>query len=369
MEMLKVVEAQLEALHRLGAKKGEVYGAPVARKLSMLLRPTFTASPGKTLVWADFSNIEARVLPWLAASRGAEAKLAIFREVDRDKTKPDVYIRTAGDLLGVDAQALWAAYVDAANAEHERAYSVRQSHGKVPELSLGFGGGLGALLAMATTYGVYLDERTAADMVVRWREANAWARSFWGKHNRNESTGLWGAACSALESPDTIRTAGRIAFVYDKGYLGGTLFCALPCGRLLTYPSIKWAWREVENKKTGKVEDRFQLVFLRGYGRSALWYGKFAENVTQAAAASVLRRTLKRIEFSDFATWMPVVMHTHDEIVCEVDEALAEDAARTLYGLMVANDTWDEGLPLAAEVSENWFYSKNVKALDMEQAA
>src|SRR5690606_34011195 len=63
-------------------------------------------------------------------------------------------------------------------------------------------------------------------------------------------------------------------YVYDKSYLGGTLFCALPCGRLLTYPSIKWEWREVEDKKTGKLVDRYQLTFMKGYGRSALWYGK-----------------------------------------------------------------------------------------------
>lgn len=356
----KVSAAYLDGFHRLGAKEGKEFGAPPAKKLSMLLRPTFIAPPNKTLLWGDWSNIEARVLPWLAASKGAEDKLNIFRLVDRDPKEPDVYIRTAADMIEQDGYVLWQAYLDG-DAEAE---SLRQSHGKVPELSLGFGGGLGALLAMATNYGVYLDERKAKEMIARWRDKNSWARMFWGAHGREGSYGLWGAANSAIENPDTIFEAGRVAFVFDRDYLKGTLFCALPCGRLLTYPAIKWEWREVEDKKTGKTEDRYQLTFLKGRGRSAAWYGKFAENVTQAVAASVLRRTLKRLDKTMRDT-MPVVMHTHDEVVTEIEEDEVKLLAPVLHDLMVVNDDWDEGLPLAAELAANWYYSKAVKELEL----
>ena len=43
----------------------EFCDTPVARTLSLLIRPTFVASPGKVFVWSDWSQIEARVLPWL----------------------------------------------------------------------------------------------------------------------------------------------------------------------------------------------------------------------------------------------------------------------------------------------------------------
>lgn len=367
---MKITDDVLDAFHRIGAKKGKAYGDAPAKKLSMLLRPAFVARKGCTLVWADFSNIEARVLPWLAATPGAEAKLDIFREVDRDPSKPDVYVRTAGDMLDMDPEVLWAALSDENDPGYEFAKNSRQSHGKVPELSLGFGGGVGALMKMAVNYGVYFEESKAKEVVALWRIKNAWAKSFWGAHGRNGSYGLWGAINSAIENPDTVFPVGRVAYVYDPSYLNGTLFCALPCGRLLTYPHIKWEWREVEDKETKQVKDVYQLTFMKAYGRKAMWHGIAAENITQACAASVLRRTLKRLERAEqgnFVDWSPVVMHTHDEIVMECEEAYWRDAARILRGEMERNDDWDAGLPLACEVSESWYYSKAVKGLKPEE--
>ena len=301
----------------------------------------------------------------------ASLKLDIFRKVDADPNEPDVYVRTAAELLGFDADELWSWIKDKNHARHKEAKDARQSHGKVPELSLGFGGGVGALMKMAVNYGVYLDEAVAARMVASWRDANGWAKSFWGAHGRNGSYGLWGAVNSAMEQPGTIMAAGRVAYVYDPTYLGGSLFCALPCGRLLTYPHIKWGWHEVTNKDTGEKEDRYDLTYMKGYGRKALWYGVFAENITQATAASILRRTLKRLHYENghyaperwLADICPVVMHTHDEAVTEPTEADWKLAARELHHVMERNDEWDEGLPLAAELSQNWYYSKQIEGL------
>lgn len=369
-----ITDAQLDAFHRIGAKPGKEYGDAPMKKLSLLIRPTFIASRGKTLVWGDFSNIEARVLPWLANSRGAEAKLDIFRATDSDPVNnPDVYCRTAADLVEMDAAEFWAIYKDETHDLFGWAKDTRQSHGKVPELSLGFGGGLGALQAMARTYGVYLSDKVATEVIQKWRDSNRWARIFWGVHNRNESFGLWGAINSAIQEPDTIHEAGRVAYVYDNSYLGGTLFCALPCGRLLTYPQIKWEWREVEDKKTGKKEDKYQLTYRKGYGRSAMWYGKAAENVTQAFAASILRDLLKRIEFGrgEFIDLRPdsyeLVMHTHDEALGEADEADTMAAARYLYKEMTWVPPYAEGLPLAAEITTSWYYTKTAKDIKHEK--
>lgn len=361
---MTVSAAFLDRFHALDAVPGKYAGSPPSKKLSMLLRPAFVAAPQRTLVWGDWSAIEARVLPWLASSPGGDAVLDVFRTNDADPKLPDIYIMTAAALLGRDAVELWQEYL----AEEKSAKDARQAYGKVPTLSLGFGGGLGALTAMATNYGVYLDTATALRVVEDWRATNAWAKAFWGKHGREGSYGLWGAANSAIENPDTPYVAGRVAYVYDRSYLGGTLFCALPCGRLLTYPGIKWEWREVEDKKTKKLVDRYQLTFLKGYGRKAAWYGVFAENSTQATAASVLRRTLKRLDkgwhqnddrswrrYSDF---IPVVMHTHDEIVTEPFEGYEKEARAALLGVMEKNDEWDEGLPLKAEISSFWAYTK-----------
>lgn len=366
----------LDDFHALDADPAKKFaGSPPSKKLSMLLRPAFIAEPGKTLVWGDWSAIEARVLPWLAASPGAEAVLDIFRESDNDKTKPDIYMRTAADLMGFDPYEMWSYHTTKGHPRKKEAGDIRQSRGKVPVLSLGFGGALGALMAMATNYGVYLDTETATRVVQDWRNANQWARDFWGAHSKRDgSWGLWGAANSAIERPDTVHSAGRVAYVYDRAYMGGTLFCALPCGRLLTYPGIKWEWREVEDKKTKQLVERYQMTCIKGYARVPLWYGKLAENITQATAASVLRRTLKRL---DPATntgydWLwkfgidplrgehpfPVVMHTHDEVVGELSEADTELARMLLQKTMETNDDWDQGLPLKVDIGGGWWYTK-----------
>ena len=54
-----------------------------------------------------------------------------------------------------------------------------------------------------------------------------------------------------------------------------------------------------------------------------------------------------------------IVLHTHDEVGCEVDTTRASGFAERLEEYMVAGFDWTGGLPLAAEVSTSWFYSKN----------
>ena len=123
-----------------------------------------------------------------------------------DPTRPDIYTIAAADILHKDPSAI---------TKTERGI------GKVSTLALGFGGSVGALQRMALNYRIHLDDAEARRIVDAWREANPWAREFWGAHRDGESFGLWGAAMRAWEMPGQITTAGRIAFVYREDYLGG----------------------------------------------------------------------------------------------------------------------------------------------------
>lgn len=311
------------------------YGTP-GKALSRLIRPALIAPKGKVLVWADWRNIEARVNPWLSLSRSGERKLDVFRMSDKHPDEPDVYMRTAADLLACSVQEVTKAQ--------------RQSHGKVPELSLGFGGGKDALLRMAATYNVALSDEQAQDMVERWRRANPWARGFWDE--------LWTAITSALDNHNVIYEAGRVAYVFRPDYLGGTLFCALPDGRRLTYPQCRWENSEVIDKNGDKVFKR-QLTYRKGHGRAALWYGKACENVVQATAGSLLRAKLAMLSDPDSPYWLPVVLHTHDDICVEVTEGNSiYDDGDLLANAMRSSEVWSEGLPLAVDVSSNWFFTK-----------
>jgi hypothetical protein len=322
---------------------------PPARKLALIVRPALIAAPLKTFVWSDYSAIEARITPWLAASEGAEAVLDIYRANDRDPTLPDIYTIAAADILRKEPGAITG--------------PERQT-GKVATLSLQFLGSVGALKSMALNYRINLDDAEARRIVDAWREANPWARAFGGAHRDGESFGLWGAAMTAWEVPGQITTAGRIAFVYRDDYLGGSLFLALPSGRLLTYPRPRW--RDVDvldrsGKPTG--ERRSECSFRRAHGRAKLWHGTLAENATQACAADILRATVTRIETNPALAWMPIRMTTHDEIVCEVDEARAEEAKAILRREMLTVPDWAEGLPLQSEEQACAWYSKSKAAL------
>jgi DNA polymerase len=327
--------------------------APVCRKLSMLVRPALVPTNGECFVWGDWSQIEARVLPWLAASPGAEARLQIFRDVDADPKLPDLYVRSVAAMM-----RLGVSEIDE---------SLRQ-RGKVAELACGFGGSLGALQNMAANYGMALDDDLARQIVAQWREANPWAVNFWGAHragapldedrnrgSQHHSFGLWGAANRAIEAAGTLQYAGRIAYIYLREYLGGTLLCRLPSGRFLTYRGARWGSVEEKDDDGNVVDVEWALTCARGYGRIKLWPGMLAENVTQATAADVLRGTLVRL-VNDYN--FDVRAHTHDEVLVQCPEAVAPAIARVLITVMEEGFDWSDGLPLKAEPVIARWYSK-----------
>jgi hypothetical protein len=196
------------------------------------------------------------------------------------------------------------------------------------------------------------------------RTANPWTKELWGKHTDSESFGLWGAALSAWESPGSITTAGRAAFIYREDYLGGALFAALASGRLLTYPRPRWRDVDVLNKDGNPTgEKRSELSFRRARGRVKLWHGTICENLVQAIAADILRAAVTRIETNPTLAWLRIRMTTHDEIVGEVDEDRAEEAKAILRREMLTLPEWAEGLPLASEENSLSWYSKSTAAL------
>jgi DNA polymerase len=315
---------------------------PAARKLALLVRPALVAGPGKVFVWSDWSAIEARITPWLAASDGADLVLDIFHNNDCDPTRPDIYMTTAADILHRN--------------DPSEITKAERSIGKVATLALGFGGSVGALKAMALNYRLHLDDAEARRIVNAWRQANPWACEFWDA--------LWNAVLEAWDLPGRITTAGRLGFVFRNDYLGGALFMALPSGRLLTYPRPRW--REVDvldqrGQSTG--EKRRELSFQRAHGRAKLWHGVICENAVQATAADLLRLAVMRIETDPELAFMKIRMTTHDEVVVEVDEARAGEAKAMLRRAMMTQPVWAEGLPLASEESVCPYYTKAKVAL------
>lgn len=305
---------------------------PVSTILSRLIRPTVVAPEGRTLVWGDWSAIEARVMPWLANTRAAEeAILTPYRNGD------DIYILNAAAIFGVPAEVIAEGV-----AAHDPLYSGMRQAGKISGLSLQFGGSVGAYRAMARGYGVRVTNEEAKVIVDGWRDRNHWARAYWKKCD--------GAAHEAMHLPGKVTHAGRLSFCFYPNLLGGALVTFLPCGRPLVYPKARY--EKVE--RFGEMTT--QLTYLNGMGRSVTYGGKLGQNGTQAAAASLLRATLRRLAAEE--TEAIVIGHTHDEVLCEVDTARASGFAARLEAAMVAGFDWTEGLPLAAEVDIDYYYHK-----------
>lgn len=315
---------------------GLVERGPVGRTLSRLIRPVFVAPEGQKMLWADYSAIEARVLPWLGEAYGAKPVLDIFRANDADPSLPDIYKRQAGSILNKDPK-------DVTKSE-------RQSHGKVPVLSLGFGGGKGALFAMARNYGAAFTDAEAADIVERWRATNPWARRYWDD--------TWEAAIWCMHNPNQLRAVGNhLHYVYLPDYMHGTLACLLPNGEPLLYPMLRWEKREYKDKLSGKVEAREQLTYRRGYGRAALWYGTLVENAVQAVAGALLKWAILRLSQTHPQL---VVGHTHDEVIgmCPIPDVA--DSRVALEHAMLDLPDWGAGLPVACEASESFYYTKTI---------
>lgn len=311
---------------------------PVSTVLSRCIRPTFIAPMGKRFVWGDWKAIEARVSPWLANTRDADkAVLEPFRQSDLDPKSPDVYVLNAESIFHIPADVIWERYM---NGDDE-ADGYRKA-GKVAVLALGFLGGVGALKAMARNYGMRLTNEEAQVIVDGWRSRNKWARKFGDKCEA--------AAFNAIRSPLSMFEVGRVKYQYLPGLLGGTLVSFLPDQRPITYPMAKIS--KVE--KFGNEVDA--ITYLKGMGRRSSWSGLFVENNTQGTAASLLRQTLVRLEYEE--TEAMTVLHTHDEVGGEVGEDSASGFADRLEEVMTRGFDWSEGLPLAAEITSDWYYHK-----------
>jgi DNA polymerase len=289
------------------------HGKRVTDVLKGMLRPAMMPSPGKVLVAADWSAIEARVNPWLSGN--GEAKLELFR--------------TGQDVYKVNAAATFRVTVDEVTKDQRQV-------GKVQELACGFAGGVGAFAAMGRVYGVHLPESEARRMVDAWRRANPWALPFW--------QALEGAYTRAMRNRGREFSAGLITYLFD----GTHLWYALPSGRVLCYPFAKL---EADGVTYAKASWK-PAADATEWPRARLWRGLACENVTQAAAHDLLRASLRRLE----AEGQEVVLHVHDEIVCETADPDATVAA--MRRAMCTPPNWAGGIPLDIEAEVMTRYGK-----------
>jgi DNA polymerase len=332
------------------AELAALYGSPLDI-LGDCTRSFLVAAPGHELVAADFSAIEARVLAWLA---GQESTLSVFRQ------GLDVYKVAAVDTFG----GLYDLVAD-----------YHRQVGKVEVLSMGFGGGVGALQKMAKSHKVKMEpafdnlwERARPDQRIRaektwesnkknpkyedvsqkeflasdiikifWRENNPAIVEYWDS--------LEQAAIRATLQPGTFHTPGASLPPIKFKKAGSFLWCQLPGGGVICYPypevkEVKTPWGKTKQGLTYMAEDSQTHTWQRWvtYG------GSLSENITQSVSRDLLADSMLRLDDAGYN----IVLHTHDEPVCEVPKGEGEQALKDMIRIMGTNPEWAKGLPLAS---------------------
>jgi DNA polymerase len=257
---------------------------------------------------------------------GEEWKLQAFRDFDAD-TGHDIYKLTAAKIL------------DKHPGEVTKAE--RQGHGKVPELALGFQGGVVAFQKMAVNYGVRLTDEEADAIKVAWRE----------RHPRTTQTwyDLEDAARSAVRSPGRIVSVGPVQF----RTAGSFLFLRLPSGRCICYPyprivDKKAPWGAMKPTVCFKGVD----TFTRKWGDCYAYGGLWMQNIAEGISRDVLAEGMTRLEASGY----PIILTVHDETVAE--PKAEHGSAAEFERIMVEQPAWAPGLPIAASGFEAERYRK-----------
>jgi len=290
---------------------------PVLAALADAQRSLFKATmPGRVLVDADLSQIEARMAPWLAND---EALLVAY------ESGIDVYKLVAADVLGI-------AYEDVDKDQ-------RQSSGKVPQLALTYGGGAGAFVSMAANYGVNLEPDAVDDIVWNWRAKRPAFERWWAT--------IEYAVLIALDQPgrEIKVPIGRgwcseIVFVRDER----ALRMNLPSGRAISYHNARLhiepgtsAPVAIYDKPEGYVETLDRKIL--------------SNNMTQGLARDLFWEIMVAVDPVE-----PIVHEVYDQMVLEVPAERADERLAQLLDRMRKPPIWTPGLPLDAGgyVSPTW---------------
>jgi len=153
-----------------------------------------------------------------------------------------------------------------------------------------------------------------------------------------------------------------VVFKGDKGMMR----VKLPSGRVLhyLYPRIEEVTREfqktladgtviVEKKRVPSFSYEGMHQVTKKWTRLHTHGGKLTENLVQAIARDVLAAGLIRAKKMGFN----IVLHVHDEIVCEVPDN-SKLTIDDLCEAMASPMTWAPDLPLAAEGHVSLIYKK-----------
>jgi DNA polymerase len=310
-------------------------------KRGSFLRKAIMAPEGYMLVVCDLAQIEPRVLAWLA---GYDAMLDIFR------AGGDPYAAFGAQMFGIPGLS---------KDSHP---DLRQS-AKSALLGAGYGLGWSAFAAQLLTgflgapptryYKTFAKQLGAdAEYVQKFTDWEVNLEKLADIPHNCTDQELFVHAIATKKIIDKYRDAAD-SVVQFWGICQNLIHKSLMNGDEVPYKCVTFKKEEVVlpsglslryNDLKGEPDDKGRVQWVYGPSSKKLYGGKLTENIVQAVARCVMTDGMLRIQER-----YPCVLTVHDEVVCLVPEAEAEDAKTWVLAQMVMEPTYMPGIPLDAE--------------------
>jgi DNA polymerase I-like protein with 3'-5' exonuclease and polymerase domains len=293
-----------------GSDKVNFQNLPSRDKKKKTLKNAVIAPEGYMVINCDSSQIEARVLAWLA---GQDDVVKAFAE--------------GRDVYSEFATKIYKKPISKANP-------IERFVGKTCILGLGYGTGALKLQHTLKTQppGAVVTEDEAKDFVSIYRTQNDKIIEFWKEcDNLLENLAKWpkdkkphylGEHRCLQASPEGIK---------------------LPNKMFIRYPELR--------KDTSEVNSR--MVYKSRKGEVSIWGGSVVENVVQALARCVIGEQMLMI-----AERYRPALTVHDAVVCVVPEDEVEEANDFIIKCMNTRPKWASGLPITCESSYGRSYGE-----------
>jgi len=261
------------------------------------LKNSIIAPEGHSVIDADSSQIEARVLAWLAGQNDLTEAFA---------RGEDVYIKMAAQIYG---------------CAEEEVTGAQRFIGKTTILGAGYGLGAEKCGMQLKTFGHEVSPNEAKRIINIYRDAN-WRISQ-----------LWREAHHAVKQLAQ-GVSGCFGASHKVSYCAEQSGIKLPSELYIYYEDLSGYQNSQGVEYTYKVRR----------GRKKLYGGKVVENVCQGIARCIIGEQMLRI-----AKKYPVVLTVHDSIACCVPDEQVNEAQRYVEDCMRWTPDWAEGLPINCE--------------------
>jgi DNA polymerase len=263
------------------------------------LKSSIIAPVGYTLVDCDSSQIEARVLAWVAGQDDLVESFA---------NNEDVYIKMASKIY---------------NVKEEDVTKEQRFVGKSTILGAGYGMGAVRFAEQLKSFGTTIDVEEARRIISIYREANWKISQFW-RNCQNMLVEM------SRDKPISFGAKNIVKSVRTQTGYG----VELPSGLVMRYDDL-----EFEQGERG-----VEFSYKTRRGRTRIYGGKVTENVCQAIARCIMGEQMLAI-----AKKYKPVLTVHDSVVCCVPDDELDEARQYIEACMSTTPSWAEGMPITCE--------------------